>query len=64
MKLEEPTLEELLKPLSAKVMPRSFMFSAGGNELTQQGALAKQRIEAGNKISHPKRKAGRPSKHG
>lgn len=36
-------IEELAAPLSAKVMPRSAMYSMGGSVMTEEGALHSQR---------------------
>ena len=42
-KTEEPTIEELCRPLSAKVMPRSAMHSVGGNLMDVTTAIKGQR---------------------
>ena len=40
---DEKSIEELCKPLSAKVMPRSAMYNIGGREMNEGRALASQR---------------------
>lgn len=42
----EPTIEELCRPISAKVMPRSAMYSLDHTPLSATEALANQRISA------------------
>lgn len=41
--IDGPGFEELCRPLSATVMPRSAMFSSGGNEMTITVAIKAQR---------------------
>ena len=42
-KKPEPTLEELCKPLSAKVMPKSASWNIGGREMDPSRVLSSQR---------------------
>lgn len=48
MKDDEKSIEELCKPLSAKVMPKKAMHNIGGREMTQSRALASQRAALSN----------------
>ena len=41
--MTDPTIEELCRPLSAKVMPRSAMYGLDHREITQGAARRKQR---------------------
>lgn len=40
---EEPSIEELCKPLSAKVMPKTAKWNVGGREMTENRMLNSQR---------------------
>lgn len=40
---DEPTIEELCKPLSAKVMPKRAMHNIGGREMDEARSLSSQR---------------------
>lgn len=48
-----PPLADLLKPLSAKVMPRSAMYNIGGREMSDSRALVSQRH-----ATQPKKRKG------
>lgn len=43
MKDDEKSIEELCRPLSAKIMPRSAMHNIGGREMDAGRALTSQR---------------------
>lgn len=49
-------VEDLCRPLSAKVMPRSAMWAPGGGEMTQTVAIMAQRRTT--RPAHPRRKKG------
>lgn len=56
----EPTIEELCRPLSAKVMPRSAMYSLDHRALSDREALANQRRSSSEVMSiRKKNRAGR-----
>lgn len=41
--IDKLSIEELCKPLSAKVMPRTAMHNIGGREMSESRALSSQR---------------------
>lgn len=56
--MKEPTIEELCRPLSAKVMPKSALFSLDHTPLSEADALANQRISVSGMIKKRGVRAG------
>lgn len=46
MTQNEPTIEELCRPISARVMPKSSLFALDHTPLSERDALANQRLSA------------------
>lgn len=56
----EPSIAELCKPLSAKVMPRAQLYTVGGQALEPERARAIAQAPGVNKVSRKlKQKAGK-----
>ena len=53
------SLEDLCKPLSARVMPRSTLWSSDHSPRTPEQAQRKERIAVGAQIGHRKARARR-----
>lgn len=57
---DEKSIEELCKPLSAKVMPKSVAWNIGGREMSETRQLVSQR----NAAVHMPKKFKRKPKNG
>lgn len=62
MSSAEPTIEELCRPLSAKVMPKRAQWALSGQPLTEEEALNSQRKAANTKMLARRRRAKKEQK--